>query len=194
MNSNQDKNDPGQQVLDATLKALYAAAGVTDVLAERVKEYTETKNEEAKERRAKREEQLSQAKDMVLDAPNLARQLPETLQKQVDVLIREFGLNFEEMATRGQDRINDLRAQAAGVRKAKPAATEQDDDPWAAQKEAYGDVVDPASDAETTDSDIIEDELVEAHITDATIADKPAAADKPGTTKPGATKPAGDDA
>ncbi len=113
MNAN-DKNDPGQQVLDATLKALYAAAGVTDVVAERVREYTEAKTEEARERKAKREEQFSQAKDMVLDAPSLARQLPEALQKQVDTLIREFGLNFEEMAARGQERINDLRAQATG--------------------------------------------------------------------------------
>ncbi|WP_035756632.1 hypothetical protein [Granulicoccus phenolivorans] len=184
MNAN-DKNDPGQQVLDATLKALYAAAGVTDVVAERVREYTEAKTEEARERKAKREEQFSQAKDMVLDAPSLARQLPEALQKQVDTLIREFGLNFEEMAARGQERINDLRAQATGVRKAKP------EDGDAAAHEAYADVVDPASDAETTNSDLMEDELEEAHVTEATIVDEPAA-EKPAAEKPAADKPAGD--
>lgn len=133
--SKKNETNPTQPLLDTSVKALYAAAGLADVLTERFKEYAEAYQEDARARRAKALEQINQAtekaqeqfsqatkqaqemmrqtQDMALNAPTLARNLPEQVQDQLESLLKDLNLSFEEMVRRGEARLATFRHGAA---------------------------------------------------------------------------------
>lgn len=123
--SKNDETKPAQPIIDSGLKALYAAAGITDLLAERFREYAEAKQEEARSRRAKAREQFThateRAQEMMTTAPQLAHAWPEQVQKQLDDMLKELNLSFDEMVRRGEERLQDLR-HAAGSQTRKAAS------------------------------------------------------------------------
>ena len=120
--------NPAQPLLDTSLKALYAAAGLTEVLTERFKEYADTYQENARSRRAKALEQINQAteraheqinqatkqaqemvrqtQERALSAPSFARNLPDQVQAQVEELLQDLNLTFEDMVRRGEARLS----------------------------------------------------------------------------------------
>lgn len=162
--SKKKETNPAQPLLDTSLKALYAAAGLTEVLTERFKEYAESYQEEARSRRAKALEQINQAtgraqeqftqatkqahemmrqtQDMALNAPTLARNLPEQVQEQLEELLKDLNLSFEEMVRRGEARLAALRHGAAET--VRDTADTVDDAVSKAADDAAGTVRDAA--------------------------------------------------
>lgn len=117
--SKKNENNPAQPFIDTSVKALYAAAGVTDLLAERWREYMEARQEEARTRTAAAMEQWNQATEratnLVSSAPSMARNFPEQVQAQLEELLKEMNLSFEEMVRRGEQRLGRARHGVAGA-------------------------------------------------------------------------------
>jgi|LSQX01.2.fsa_nt_gb translation initiation factor 2B subunit (eIF-2B alpha/beta/delta family) len=168
MPKNKETN-PAQPLLETSMKALYAAAGLTDLLTERFKEYAEAYQEEARSRRAKTLEQINQAteraqeqfthatkqaqemmrhtQEMAFSAPTMARNFPDQVQEQLEELLKELNLTFEEMVRRGEARLAAFRGSAAGAMRdtaetVEEAVNEAADDAAEAVQEA-ADRVDP---------------------------------------------------
>ena len=117
MSENNKETSPAQPFIESSLKALYAAAGLTDLLTERFREYAETKQQEARDRRAKAREHFDRAaeraQEMMTSAPQMAQAWPEQVQKQVEDMLKELNLSFDDMVHRGEERLTTLRTRAA---------------------------------------------------------------------------------
>lgn len=156
MSENKKETNPAQPFIDSSLKALYAAAGLTDLLTERFREYAEAKHEEARLRREKAREQFAQAtekaQEMMTTAPQRAQAWPEQVQKQLDDMLKDLNLSYEEMVRRGEARLQELRGHAQSRTADGPGAEQAADDTAEPVSEADEDVVASAEAATETDA------------------------------------------